>query len=328
MPANRTEVPVLFTAASDAAVAGTLAQVIGRPVDEKVDVVGQLEQRTMLVRGQNNRDVWGHDARRMASAVTDPVPFEIEIVQPKSPIARSGAKQLKVVAKRDEGFNQAIAIQMLYNPPGIGSSGSISIPADKNEAEIPLTANANAAIGTWPIVVTGSAQVAGGRVEAASQMAELTISDSYLTLAFEKAAGELGQQAQLAVNVENAIEFEGEATMQLLGLPANTSTDTEPKKITKDTTSVVFPITIDEKAKPGTYKSLVCRVIVTESGEPVTHTLGTGELRVDKPLPPKVDAPKPVAKAEPAKPAPAAAAKPLSRLELLRLEKMKQEENE
>jgi hypothetical protein len=290
--------------------------------------VGQLAQRTMLVRGQNNRDVWGHDAYRMASAVTEQVPFEIEIVQPKSPIARRGAKQLKVVARRKEGFNPAIAIQMLYNPPGIGSSGSISIPADKDEAEIPLTANASAAIGTWPIVVTASAQVDNGRVEVASQMAELTISDSYMSLAFEKAAGELGQQAQLLVHVENAIEFQGEATVQLLGLPANTSTEAEPKKITKDTTDVLFPITIDEKAKPGTYKSLVCRVIVDENGEPVTHTLGTGELRVDKPLPPKVDAPKPVAKAEPAKPATPEPPKRLSRLELLRLEKVKQEENE
>ena len=51
---------------------------------------------------------------------------------------------LKVVAKRQEGFNAAIRVRMLYNPPGIGSSGSISIPADKNEAVIPLTANPSA----------------------------------------------------------------------------------------------------------------------------------------------------------------------------------------
>ena len=330
MPANRPTIPVLFTAAADAPVAGSLAQVIGRPVDEKIDVVGQLKQRTMLVRGQNNRDVWGHDAVRMASVVTDQVPFEIEIVQPKSPIARLGAKQLKVVVKRKEGFNPAIAIRLLYNPPGIGSSGSISIPADKNEAEIPLTANGGAAIGTWPIIVTGSAQVGNGRVELATQMAELTISDSYMTLAFEKTAGELGQQTQLQVGVENKIEFEGEATVQLLGLPANTSTNTEPTKISKDTADLLFPITIDEKAKPGTYKSLVCRIVVMENGEPVMHTLGTGELRIDKPLPPKVAAKKPAPKPKPAAPAPAAAPAPkrLSRLELLRLEKIKQAENE
>ena len=283
----------------------------------------------MLVRGQNNRDVWGHDADRMAAAVTDESPYQIEIVQPKSPIARRGSKKLKVIAKRKEGFTQAIGIRMLYNPPGIGSSGSISIPGDKSEAEIPLTANSNAAIGTWPIVVTGSATVGNGRVEVASQMAELAISDSFVSLDFQKAAGELGGQAQLAVNVENNIEFEGEAEVQLLGLPANTSTNPEPMKITKEPANLVFPITIKPEARPGVYKSLVCRVTVMQAGEPVTHTIGNGELRVDKPLPPKVDAPKPAPKAQPKPAAPTKAApKPLSRLEQLRLEKKKQAEQQ
>jgi hypothetical protein len=330
MPANSTTVPVLFTAAADAPPAGSLAQVIGRPADENIGVVGQLSQRTMLVRGQNNRDVWGHTADRMAAVVTEAVPFEIEIVQPQAPIARGGSKQLKVAAKRGEGFTQPIAIRMLYNPPGIGSSGSISIPGDKNEAEIPLTANSGAAIGTWPIIVTGSAPVGNGRMEVATQMAELTISDSYFNFAFEKAAGELGQETQVVVNVENKIEFEGEAEVQLLGLPANTSTNPEPLKMTKDTTQLVFPVKIDETARPSVYKSLVCRAAVMQNGEPVTHTIGTGELRIDQPLPPKVAAPQPApqAKPQPQPAQPTAPPKRLSRLEQLRLEKMQQQGTE
>ncbi|MBL7042689.1 MAG: PPC domain-containing protein [Pirellulaceae bacterium] len=328
MPANRTTIPVLFSAAADAPVGGTLTDVVGRPVDKNLSIVGHLNQRTMLVRGQNNRDVWGHDADRMAAVVTEELPFQLDIVQPKAPVARQGSKELKVVAKRKEGFNQAIAIRLLYNPPGIGSSGSISIPADKNEAVIPLTANGNAAIGTWPIIVTGSTNVGGGRVEAATQMADLTISDSFFGFAFEKTAAELGQETELVVNIENKIPFDGEAEVRLLGLPANTSTKPEPVKITKETTQIVFPIKVEEKARPATYKSLVCRAVIMQNEEPITHTLGAGELRVDKPLPPKVAAPKPEAKPQPKpKPAPAQAPpkKRLSRLELLRLEKMKQQ---
>lgn len=323
MPANRTTIPVLFSAAGDAPVDGSLVDVIGRPADENVKVVGHLRQRTMLVRGQNNRDVWGHDADRMAAVVADEMPFTLEIVQSKAPIARQGSKELKVVAKRKDDFKQAIALRMLYNPPGIGSSGSISIPADKNEAVIPLTANVSAAIGTWPIVVTGSATVSGGRVEVATQMAELTIADSYFTFAFEKTAAELGQDTELVVNVENKTPFAGEAEVRLLGLPANTTTKDEAIKITKDTTQMVFPIKVAENARPATYKSLVCRAVVTQEGEPVTHTLGTGELRVDKPLPPKVAAPKPQAKPKPKPAAPKPPAKKrLSRLEQLRLERL------
>jgi hypothetical protein len=265
----------------------------------------------------------------MAAVVAEAVPFELEIVQPNSPIVRSGSKSLRVIAKRQEGFNQPIAIRMLYNPPGIGSSGSISIAADKSEAAIPLTANGNAAIGNWPIVVTGSATVGNGRVEVATQMADLEIADSFMSFAFEKAAGELGQKTELLVNVENKLEFEGEATVQLLGLPANTTTEAEPKKINKETEQIVFPIDVAKEAKPGTYKSLVCRAIVTVNEEPVTYTQGTGELRVDKPLPPKVAAPQPKPAAPKAQAPPKAEApKRLSRLEQLRLQKLQQEQQE
>lgn len=329
MAADRTTVPVLFTAAADAALDGTLAQVLGQPTDANLPLAGQLEQRTMLVRGQNNIDVWGHTADRMAAAVTDAVPFEIEVVQPQAPIARQGSMQLKVAAKRQDGFAQPIALRLLYTPPGIGASGSITIPADKNEGEIPLTANANSAIGTWPLIVIGTATVGNGGVEVASQMAQLTISDSYFSFAFDKAAGELNQETQMVIKVEKKIDFEGEATAELLGLPANTSSKPEPLKFTKDSTELVFPIKIDQTAKPGVYKTLVCRAIVTVNGEPVTHTLGAGELRVDEPLPPKPAAPQPAAQPQaPPPPQPAAAEPPkrLSRLEQLRLEKMKQSE--
>ena len=89
MPANRTDHPgAVFGAAADAPLAGTLADVIGPARGREAERGRASEQRTMLVRGQNNRDVWGHDADRMAVAVTEEVPFEIEIVQPKVPIVR------------------------------------------------------------------------------------------------------------------------------------------------------------------------------------------------------------------------------------------------
>ena len=284
MPANRNEIPVLFTAAPDAATAGALVDIQGRPVDENLKIVGHLEQRTMLVRGQNNRDVYGHDARRMAAAVTKAAPFKIEIVQPKAPLVRNGSMPLKVVATRDEGFTAPIAIRMLYNPPGVGSSASISIPEGKNEAVIPLTANSSAAIGSWKIVVTGSATVGNGRVEVASQMADLEITDMFFNLTIGKTAVEQGQQTQLVVKIEKTRDFEGEAEIQLLGLPNGATT--EPLKFTHDTTEVVFPIATTKDARVGRHKSILCRAIPQVNGEPVTHTIGTGEVRIDKPLPP------------------------------------------
>jgi hypothetical protein len=325
MPANRNEIPVLFTAADGAAPAGSLVDMQGRPVDENVKVVGHLSQRTMLIRGQNNTDVYGHDADRMAAAVTKAAPFKIEIVQPKAPLVRNGTMQLKVVATRDEGFTAPIAISMLYNPPGVGSSGSVSIAEGQNEAVIPMTANASAAIGIWKIVVSASAAVGNGRIETASQMADLEIADMFFNLALGKTAVEQGQATQLLVKVEKLRDFEGEAEIQLVGLPNGATT--ESLKFTKDTTEVTFPIKTVADARVGRHTSILCRATPIVNGEPVLHTIGTGEIRIDKPLPPKVAAaPKPEVKKEPAAAPPKEPPKKvLSRLEQLRLAKEQQE---
>ncbi len=323
MAANLTSVPVLLTATAEAPLDGALASVTGRPADEKQNFVGRLSQRTMLVRGQNNRDVWGHDTDRLAVAVTDAAPFTIEIVQPQVPIVRGGSMQLKIVAKRNEGFNEPISVFLLYNPPGIGSSGSVAIPAGQSEVVIPLTANGSAQIGNWPLIALARAKVGDGNLEMASQQANLEIADAFFAFKFEKSAGELGQETDVLVRIEKKRDFEGEAKIQLLGLPAKTTTEAEPKPFTKDTTEVSFKVNIAADAKPGKFQTLVCRAIVTQNGEPITHTLGTGEFRIDKPLPPKANAPPPAAKPKAAPKATPAPEKRLSRLEQLRQERTK-----
>ncbi|HZN35450.1 MAG TPA: PPC domain-containing protein, partial [Pirellulaceae bacterium] len=104
LTAGLSEIPVLFTAAADSQPAGALVGIVGKTVDEKLGIVGRLDQRTMLVRGQNNTDVWGHNADRMASVLSEEIPYSIEIVPPKAPLVRNGSLDLKVVAKRKEGF--------------------------------------------------------------------------------------------------------------------------------------------------------------------------------------------------------------------------------
>jgi hypothetical protein len=99
---------------------------------------------------------------------------------------------------------------------------------------------------------------------------------------------------------------------------------------TKETKEVIFKVTTDATTPAGRHKSVFGQITITMNGEPIVHNVGSTELRVDKPLPPKVEPkpmPKPaaVAVAKP-KPAPKPVAKPprrLTRLETLRLEKAK-----
>jgi hypothetical protein len=100
----------------------------------------------------------------------------------------------------------------------------------------------------------------------------------------------------------------------------------EPQEITKDTTELAFKIKTTDKSPVGRHKNLLCSAVVMVDGEPVAHTLGSGELRIDKPLPPKPAAVAKPAQAAPTQPQPAVqkpVEKRLSRLELLRLEREK-----
>ena len=81
---------------------------------------------------------------------------------------------------------------------------------------------------------------------------------------------------------------------------------TEPKEITKDSTELVFPVKTTANSPAGRHKTVICRATIVANGEPIAHTLGTGELRIDTPLPPKANQPPPAA----APPADAAAAAP------------------
>jgi hypothetical protein len=231
---------------------------------------------------------------------------------------------LKVVATRAEGFTAPINLRLLYNPPGVASSGSINIAENQNEAIIPLTANGGAAIGTWKICVVGRSGNREDSIRCSTQLADLTIAEQFYKFAFDKSAVEQGKETEVVIKVEKLTDFAGPAKAELVGLPANTTT--APIEFTKDTTELVFKVAAAAESRPGRYPSLICVTTFPVEGETVTHTLGTGELRIDAPLPPKPDAPPAAAVAAAPMPMPAEAApmKRLSRLEQLRLEKEQQ----
>ncbi len=325
MAANQSIVPVVFTAAGDAPTAAALADIVGRTTDPNLAIEGHLSQTTGLVRGQNQILVWGHTADRMALAVTQDAPFAIQITEPKVPLVRDGTLGLKVVATRQNGFTAPIAIRMLYDPPGVGSSGSIVIPEGQTEAVIPLTANSGAEAREWRIVVLGEATVGDGPILVSSPFAKLTVSEPFFSFAFQSAAVERAKETEVVVKVTKNKDYEGPSTVELLGLPHQVTA--EPVQMTKETTELVFKVKTGGESPVGKHPTLLCRAVVTADGDPITHVLGTGELRIDEPLPPKAnEAPMPEQTAA----APAVEEKPpekrLTRLEQLRLDRKKSKE--
>jgi hypothetical protein len=318
MSGDQGVIPILLSAAADAKPSSSLVDVIGKHKGGDCIVEGHLVQKTQLVL-ENNRDVWSYRGDRLATAVTEAVPFHVEIVQPKVPLVQNGTMELKVAATRDKGFKSPITLRMLYNPPGVSSPESITIPEGQNEAAIPLTADRGASIRKWKIAVLAEGHVGDGPVVVSSQLADLEVAEPILRFQFQPAVVEQGQKTSVIVKVEKSQKLESVATIELLGLPNEVTT--ESRQVDDAASEVIFPIATTSKSPVGLHKTLVCRAVVKSQGESITHIVGGGELRIQAPLPPKTNvAAKPAAKpaAPTSKPA---VPRPLSRLEQLRQEK-------
>jgi len=225
MPASQGVVPVLFKADAAAANAAKLARFGGQPVDANVKLASQqFSHTTVMVHGQNLVNFWSQANDRMVVAVTDAAPFEIEVVEPKVPLVHNGSMNLKVVAKRKEGFTAPISVSFPWLPPGIGASGGVTIPEKQNEALIPMNAG-GAEVRTWKLVVNGTANTPTGPMMVSSQLFNLRISPPYLGLAFQAASVEQGKGVPFVVKVNKSIDWEGDATVSLIGLPNKVTTE-------------------------------------------------------------------------------------------------------
>ena len=312
-------IPMLIRAAADAPIDGALTSLIGETLPDGAHVKGGFSQRTMLVRGQNNIDMWGHDANRMALAVTKAIPFDIEVIQPTVPLVTNGSSSLVVKAKRKEGYKEPIGLRLLYAPGGVSASGSVAIPADKDEVEIPITANGNPAFGQYPITVLARAKSVNANVWIASEFINLEVTDSFFDYQFSKAVAELGTTSSISVGLTVKRPPEGEAEFEIVGLPAGVSSSAPIVKLAGEMKQLDFPIQMGPDARVGNFKTLVMKATIKRPSGVIVQTQGTGELTLTPPAPvPVVVAAAPIPVVAPVAAPVAAPPKPLSRLEQLR----------
>ncbi len=321
MPAGRVEVPVVLTAAPDAALAGTLFDIRGKGKLGERELTADLTQYHKIVLGQNQRAMLDHRTDKAVMAVCEAMPFSIEFVQPKTPLLRRGSKDLLVRIKRNEGFEDPVYFKTLYNPPGVSVNNSRKIDKGQTEVTIPITANAGATIGQWPLVMQVSYGTKLGTQTVATAPIMLDVQDAVFNFTFPRSAAETGGEIPLAITMEKIRDLAGDMEVQLVGLPNGVTSDAPVQKVALDSTTVIFPLKIAADAKTGVHKTLNVQTRISRDGEVMVQTDGTGEIRVDKPVVKKEPAAAPEKKPEPPKPKTDAPAKPLSRLEQLRLEK-------
>lgn len=315
-PGNLPGVPLVLEAAEDAPLAGGYTAIRLQPVDPKVTITGELRRTFDIVRVGNTIYYQGIEDT-LPVAVVEKAPFSLEIAKPQVPLVHNGIYNLKVSAKRVDGFKGPIRVFMCWTPPGVASLGEQTIAEDSNECIFQLSANANVAPQTWQFIVQGEADAGGGRSFNASPFAELTTEAPYVAAnGIPLTSIVVGTTGVMSANLEVPRPFEGEAVAQLVGLPD--TFQVAPIKVTKATKDVTFQVVTTDKTPLGKQQNLFVQVDVPTGKGVSTHRIALGSiLRVD--APPK-NAPKPVpVAAVVGKPAVVVAAPvQLSRLEQLR----------
>lgn len=319
-PAGATVVPLVLEAAPDAPLAAGLVPITARHL-AKPPVAATLRHTVPLSYGAPNNAVY-HEVTvdRLAVAVSEPAPFALRLEPPAAPLVREGSAKLVVAVERASGFEGTVELWLLYDPPGVGSRRRVVVKKGQDRAEIALDANARAALGDWPLVAIGKADVRGA-LWVASAPVTLEVAAQRLRVELTRAAASQGQSAAIAAAIEVLAPFEGEGRARLVGLPAHCAAPT--LAITRETSALRFEVTVGAKAKLGKHRNVRLRVELPSGAGTIVHTLARTELRIDPPRPaPAQPAPAAAASAEPAAPPPA------SRLEQLRAAYRAQRERE
>ena len=301
VPGSLSAVPVVFDATADAPIAGTLltpaAQAVDASATKGKDVVSRFRHTVDWVRIQNDIGYSRSEVSQIAAAVVEAVPFTVRIVEPKVPLVQSGEAAWKIIADRQEGFDEPITVKMLWNPPGVTSPPDLVIPKGASSVDYKLNASNKAEVRKWKTAVVATATVKGGAAHVSSQLAELEIAAPFLAGKIALTKVERGQTAQLVCTLEQKNPFAGTAVAQLVGLPANTTA--RDVEITQDSTAATFEIVTTAKSPLGSHKNIFCRINITRDGEPITHLIAQGSvLRIDAARPKTAGESKPVAQAK------------------------------
>jgi hypothetical protein len=224
---------------------------------------------------------------RFIMAVTDAAPFRIEAQAPAIALVRGGELSIPVKLIRRAGFAEPIDFKCDFAPVGVALPPAETIPGDRSEAVLHISAAANAPLGPVPLCITATtlretnAYLGTGETRVSSQIIEIQVSEPFLTLSSEPASVRRSGVAAYRWSVAPKNIFEGEAEVKLLGLPKGVEVREPFPRVTATSKEVVFQIHATDEALLGPVNNLECEVIVHAAGQEIHQRTGKGILRID-----------------------------------------------
>ncbi|MBU6303668.1 MAG: serine protease [Verrucomicrobia bacterium] len=239
-------------------------------------------------------DAWrAVKTERFIMAVTDPAPFSIELQAPAVPLVRGGEMAIPVKLTRRVGFDEPIDFVCDNAPVGVSYQPAETLPGDRGESVLRLTADTNARLGGGPLSVVAFTRRdnnphanhgGAGEIRVSAPIILINVAEPYLALGSEPASVRRGGGIPYRWTVTPKTPFEGEAEVKLLGLPKGVTVREPFPRITAASKEVVFQIAATEEALLGPVNNLECEVIVHAAGQEIRQRTGKGILRIDPKL--------------------------------------------
>jgi len=288
--------PMTLVADSDASIAASLVRITALPAEGGDPFVTVNQQN--LQRVSYSHFPWRNiRVDRFAAAVSEPARFTVELEAPKQPLMRGSEMTIPVRIVRQPGCDEPLEMQCEFSPPGVGTSPAEIIPSGENTANLTLSAEASAKLGSSPLYVMVTTNEARGgqvdshvkgdsiqgseRVRVSSDVITIEVAEPFVSLSSEPQSVRRGNRTAYRWAVKQMRPFEGRASVRMLGLPVGlTAVGPEPT-IDKNSTEVSVELEARDEALLGLVSDLGCKVMFSVGGEEIQLRTGSGKLRID-----------------------------------------------
>lgn len=267
-----TLMPVVFEADAAAKLAGDLFDLtVTSKNGGQEPIVGHFRNTADFSLGPPNKSLYTSGTiDRLPMAVVAPLPFTVDVEEPKVPLVRNGSMSLPIVVTRAEGFDSNIRVELLFKSPGVGARGFVNIPKGKTTGSYPINANSKALLGKWPLCFNATANFKGP-AWTSSNLKTLEIHEAFVTVKIDRVSLERGQSAEIVCKLEHHFPFEGTATAKILGLPPNVTIagddDSDSISFDKNTKEIRFKVVTNDNSPVGKNTSMFCRLSIPKNGQ-------------------------------------------------------------
>lgn len=290
IPAGTSVWPVQLIAGPDAKPGGAVITLDVQSADPATKIETASMQWIPFI-NHSGGDAWrAVKTDRFIMAVTDAAPFRLELEAPAIPLVRGGELAIPVKVVRQPGFNEPVEFKCDFAPGGVVLPPAETIPGDRSEAVLRISATTSAQLGNGPLSVIATTvretnpYLGTGEIRVSAPMIQLAIAEPFLTLDSEPASVRRSGSAEYRWTVEPKSPFEGEAVVNLLGLPKGVSVREPLPRITAASREVVFQIQATDEALLGPVTGIECEITVQAAGQEIRQRTGKGNLRIDPKL--------------------------------------------